>query len=157
MWQVNLMANSVRNGETTSQLLTAIRDASSFQEAVTYHETAPEPRFHETLYELMKKKGLSAKEMIRRTGLERSYFYHILNGQKNPGRNMVLRICFGLDLSLQEFNRMLRLAGLSELYSRRRRDAALIYAVTRQYSMEKANDLLNEAGEEPLYFEEKHE
>ena len=152
-----MMAKRVRDGITTSQLLTVIRGASSFQEAVAYHETAPEPRFHETLYELMEKKGLSTREMIRRTGVERSYFYHVLNGEKKPGRNMVLRICFCLELPLQEFNRMLRLAGTSELYSRRRRDAALIYAVTRQYSMEQANDLLNRAGEEPLYFEEKHE
>ncbi len=149
------MAENSRNRITTSRLLTLIRGAASFREATAYHETSPDPHFHEAVYELMSRKGLQAQDMIRLTGIERSYFYHILNGTKHPGRNMVLRIGFCLHVSLTEMNRLLRLAGLSELYARRRWDAAMIYAITHQYSMEEANSLLAGAGEEPLYTEGK--
>ena len=151
------MAQNPEKRISTSRLLTLIRGATSFREAMDYHEAAPDPRFHETLYELMNRKGLSARDMIQKSGIERSYFYHILNGEKHPGRNMVLRIGFCLGSSLTEMNHLLRLAGLSELYPRRKWDAALIYAITHQYTMEQANDLLIEAGEEPLYSDVSHE
>lgn len=151
------MPMNIREKISTSRLLTMIRGASSFREATAYHDVVQDPRFEDALYEQMTRKRLSAKEMIRRTGIERSYFYHILNGKKRPGRNMVIRIALCLRSSLQETNQLLRLAGISELYARRRWDAALIYAVTHQYTMEQANDLLITEGEEPLYQEEKHE
>ena len=151
------MAQNLQNRINDGRLLSLIRGASSFGEASAFLETEPEPRFHETVYALMEKRGLSPRDMIRKSGIERSYFYHILNGEKHPGRNMVLRIGLCLGSCLTEMNHLLCLAGFSELYVRRRWDAALIYAVTHQYTMERANDLLIEAGGEPLYSESSHE
>ena len=145
------MAQDLRGKITTSRLLSILRTASTFREAESLRVQAPGPRFHEALYGQMKAKGVNAKELIRRAGIERAYFYHLLNGRKNPGRNMVLRIGFCLGMPLQEINDLLRRAGVSELYARRRRDAALIFAVTHLYTMEQANALLNEIGEDPLY------
>ena len=145
------MARNLREIITTGQLLARLRSASSFGEVAGLQKDAEGPRFHEVLFELMSDKGLSAKNMIRMTGIERAYFYHLLSGKKQPGRNVVLRIGLCLGLPLQEMNRLLRLAGVSELYARRSRDAALIFAVTHQYDMEQANSLLTDAGEEPLY------
>ena len=140
---------------TTSRLLTMIRGAQSFEEATEYHRSAPQPAFNDMLYDMMQKRGLSPKDMIQATGMERSYFYHILNGQKSPGRNIVLRIGFGLQAGLNDMNHLLLLAGLSTLYPKVRRDALLIFAVQKKYTMDQANDLLAEAGEEPLYRKEK--
>lgn len=145
------MEQNPRKKISTSRLLTMIRRADSFREVTGLREMNQEPRFHEALYELMSKRGLDAKTMIRRTGIERAYFYHLLNGGKKPGRNVALRIGLCLGSPLEEMNRLLRLAGVSELYARRRRDAALIFAITHQYNMEQANSLLTESGEDPLY------
>ena len=142
---------SREGGLTTSKLLTMIRGADTFEEATAYHRSAKEPVFSDALYDLMQQKGLSARDMILRSGIERSYFYHILSGGKTPGRNMVLRIGFCLPCTLPEMNQLLRLAGLSGLYARIRRDAALIFAIQHRYTMEQANDLILQAGEEPMY------
>ena len=139
------------NAITTSKLLTMIRNAQTFEEATTYHETAEEPTFDHYLYSLMDARRFTPKDMIARTMIERSYFYHILNGAKSPGRNIVLRIGFGLGVNLSEMNQLLRLAGLSGLYAKIRRDALLIYAVQQRYTMKQANQLLTEAGETPMY------
>ena len=149
------MARSPRERISTSRLLTMIRGARSFQEATAYHAVTPDPRFHETLYEMMELKGLTARDMIRKTGIERSYFYHILSGQKTPGRNMVLRIGFCLSLNLKEMNRLLQLSGTAPLYPRIRRDASLIFALQNHYSMSEANDLLIHAAEEPLFLKDE--
>lgn len=136
---------------TTSRLLTMIRGADTFEEATEYHRTAREPVFRDALYDLMVQKGLSPIDVIRSSGIERSYFYHILNGNRMPGRNMVLRLSLCLRATLAETNQLLRLAGLSGLYARIRRDAALIFAIQHKYTMEQANALLEEVGEAPLY------
>lgn len=141
---------STRGDLTTSKLLTMIRTAATFSEAIAIHDTMEEPSFSEFLYSLMSQRGLTPKELIGLTRIERSYFYHILNGNKRPGRNMVLRIGLCLGSSLAEMNQLLRLAGLSGLYARVRRDAVLIYAVQNHMSMDEANNLLRTSGELPL-------
>ncbi len=145
------------NGITTSKLLTMIRGAQTFEEATAYHRTAPQPVFHQLLFDMMQKREMSPKDMIRVTCIDRSYFYHILNGQKSPGRNIVLRIGFCLRVTLNEMNHLLLLAGLAPLYAKVRRDALLIYAIQKKLTMDQANDLLADAGEVPLYWKDKDE
>lgn len=131
-----------------------IHGATTFEEATAYHQTVPEPQFKDYLYELMVKKELNPKDIIQRSGIERSYFYHILNGNKHPGRNIIIRIGLCMHASLQEINQLLRLAGLSGLYSRRKWDATIIYAISKNFTMEETNHLLISEGEEPLYRED---
>ena len=135
---------------TTSRLLSAIRGARFAGDAIAYHNCARDPVFHERLYQKMQEKGASAQDMIARTGIERSYYYHILTGSKLPGRNMVLRICLALELPLDETGRMLSLAGAGALYARVRRDALLIFALQHKLGMQAANDLLLTQGEAAL-------
>ena len=144
------MAKS-KNNISTSKLLTMIREAGTFEEAVSYHETSNDPLFHDVLYKMIQERGLAPKDMIIMSGIDRSYFYHILSGVKVPGRNMVLRIGFCLNATLNEMNHLLMLAGSNALYSRIRRDAALIYAIQQKYTMDQANELLISAGEEPMF------
>ena len=138
---------------TTSKLLTMIRGARTFEEATAYHHAASEPTFSDLLFQMMQERALTPKDMIKKSSIERSYFYHILNGQKTPGRNIVLRIGLCLRVNLNDMNRLLTLAGASSLYARVRRDAGLIFAIQHKYAMDQTNDLLIQAGEEPLYLE----
>ena len=143
---------------TTSRLLSRIRNSGTPQEVLDWHSVSGQPGFCDVLYQLIQQKALTAKEMIRRSRIERSYFYHILSGKKkNPSRNMVLRIGLCAGANLEEMNRLLRLAGTPALYPKIRRDALLIYAIGQKYDMEQTNELLLEHEETPLYREEKHE
>lgn len=128
-----------------------IRSAKTFRQATAYHETTPDPQFKEALYRLMEERKLEPRQMILLTGIERSYFYHILSGAKIPGRNMVLRIGFCLRLNLKEMNHLLQLSGSAPLYAKIRRDATLIFALQNHYSMAETNDLLISAQEDPLF------
>ena len=136
---------------TTSQLLTQIRQSGTFLEVLTSVEESEEPSFCQQLYEIMKSKGIQPRELIAGTGIDRSYFYHILSGRRIPSRNVTIRITMTMRCTLTETNRLLRLAGLSNLYPRIRREAVLIYAIEHKATPQEANDLLIEAGEEPLY------
>ena len=97
--------NEQKKRLTTTQLLSLIRRSKHFtvvENALGNMEQPPD--FCQYLYELMEHHQVNAKEVIRRSGIERSYFYHILSGQKTPSRNMLLRISLCIDASLSETN-----------------------------------------------------
>ena len=149
------MRNQRKNSLTTSQLLSIIKKSGHFSEVTeAFHDKEEEPVFCHFLYSLMDKHQLTPKDIISKSGIERSYFYHILSGQKTPGRNIILRICLCMSATLNETNQLLRLANQGTLEAKVRRDAAIIFAIEKKYTMEQTNRFLKEEQELPLYKEE---
>ena len=71
-----------------------------------------------------------------------------------PGRNIILRICLCMSATLTETNQLLRLAHQGPLYAKVRRDAAIIFAIEKRFTMQQTNDFLTKEHELPLYKEE---
>lgn len=94
------------------------------------------------LSKLLKEHHLQPGNLIRDLELERSYAYQILRGTRKPTRILLLRIGFYLQLSLSEFQRMLSICQRAILYPRNRFDAAIIYALEHNMSIDDLNDLL---------------
>ena len=98
----------------------------------------------------IKTKGLKKSEVLERANIAKSYGYEILNGGKSPSRDKYIAICFGMKLNLNETNRVLKQAGLSELYVRKPRDAIIISAIYQGKSLIETNEKLDELGEDPI-------
>ena len=146
---------SKKSSLSTSQLLSIIKKSGHFSEVTeAFQEVEEAPAFCHYLYEIMTNHHLSAKDIINRSGIERSYLYHILSGQKTPGRNMIIRIGLCMNASLAEINQLLRLSNQGVLYAKVRRDAAIIFAIDKKYSMQQTNEFLLSLQETPLYREE---
>ena len=95
-------------------------------------------------------KKLDRGELIRNSGLERSYFYQVMKGTRSPGRDKVLRLCLAAGLNLRETTRALELSGNAVLYARNRRDIILTVAVNQMADVDDTNLLLFRYGEKPL-------
>ena len=93
---------------------------------------------------------MESSELIRKSGLERSYYYQVMKGTRSPGRDKVLRLCLAAGLSLREPTRALELSGNAPLYPKNRRDIILTVSVNQSASVDDANLLLYKYGEEPL-------
>ena len=64
---------------------------------------------------------------------------------------MILRLCLGAKLTLEETQRALKIYGMSPLYSRLPRDAVIIVAIESGiYEISQLNQLLAEHNELPL-------
>ncbi|WP_423734817.1 hypothetical protein [Bifidobacterium primatium] len=48
--------------------------------------------------------------------------YDVFAGKRRPGRDHAIKLAFGLGCDLRETQRLLRLAGVSELWCKQRRD-----------------------------------
>lgn len=134
--------------KSTMELLRLIEKTSSFQE----YKRAAEGEFIEDrplssyLDEILAEKGLEKKEVIRRSGLDRTYAYSIFTGKKNPSRDKVLALCLAMDLSADEAQRLLKTTGYPQLYARIERDSVLLYALDHQMPLMDVNGLLYEMG-----------
>ena len=88
--------------------------------------------------------------MIKRSGIARTYYYQILDGTRHPGRDKVIILCLAAELSLDQTQKGLILAGHNPLYARSKRDAVLIYAIRKKMTLVAANDLLDQFDEQML-------
>lgn len=68
-----------------------------------------------------------------------------------------MRIAFGMQLTVEETQHLLILSGNSVLYPKRRRDAALIYALNKHSTLLETERFLEELGEDSLYEGERND
>lgn len=98
----------------------------------------------------MKRKGLKKSDVVKRSMLG-NYAYNIINGdRKKPERDKLIMLCFGLRLTAEEANRLLKMSSNGELYIRNPRDLVIIYALDRNQSVIDANEALDAMGEDLL-------
>ena len=72
----------------------------------------------EHLNMLLSLKKLKKADVVRASLLDRTYVYKIFAGEKNPTRDKLIALAFGLHLSDLETQKMLKLSGNRELYAR---------------------------------------
>lgn len=99
---------------------------------------------------LDKVQNMTPAALQKASAMERSYYYHVMDGSKNPGRDKILRLCLAAGLDEDETRRALEAGKASILYARSRRDAVIQYAITNHLSVIETNILLEQYGLDPL-------
>jgi len=104
----------------------------------------------ESLEKLRKKRGISKKDIIIRTGLSKAYIYQVFGGTYVPGRNALLLIALTLNVSVEDTQRLLSLARKPALYPKIKRDAAIIVCLSKNLSPAETDEFLRGNGEDSL-------
>lgn len=104
----------------------------------------------EYLQQLLDEKGLGRSKVVREAGLNDTFGYQIFKGTRKASRDKVLQLAFAMHLGLRETDRLLQAAGANELYCKNRRDAIIIFAVQKGYTLQKVNEELYRFGEEAI-------
>lgn len=102
------------------------------------------------LHKLLKEKNLKQADVIKRSGLQQTYACQIFAGTKNPTRDKVLCISFGMGLNLAETQQLLKSCNLPFLYAKHQRDSIIIFAINKKLNIMDTNTLLYERGENTL-------
>ena len=100
----------------------------------------------EHLNMLLSLKKLKKADVVRASLLDRTYVYKIFAGEKNPTRDKLIALAFGLHLSDLETQKMLKLSGNRELYARDERDALILFSLQRNKTVFEVNELLIDHG-----------
>lgn len=137
--------------KSTEELQNLLANTHSSKELSKYLKqyTLPdsEMSFHQAFQALLNKYGLEKSEVIRRSNLDRTYAYQILNGKKIPGRDKVLALSIAAGLSEKEVRRLLEYAGSGILYPRSSRDSVILFGIRKHLGLMDVNEMLMEMGE----------
>ena len=104
----------------------------------------------ELLKECLEKKSLTRTEVIAASGLNEIYAHQIFSGKRKPSRDKLLCLCFGLGLTLDQVQEMLRDCGYATLFVKRRRDCIIMHALNHKMNLLLCNKLLTNENEELL-------
>lgn len=135
----------------TAALLERLFRTGSFDHFLQQNEISMQREpFHRYLCTLCEHKGLVREHVIRCADIERGYGHQIFRGIREPSRDKVLQLAFGLGLDVQGAQSLLRAAEKSPLYPRLQRDAAILFCLHRGETLVQAQLLLSELGLCPL-------
>lgn len=123
-------------GMKTSQLEEKLGKAESFDEALVLENGAAEPCVLITGY--MNKRCMSRQDFIRHMNIDRSYAYQLLNGNRIPTRNCLIKIALLLGLTVEQLQQLLKSAKKKSLYVKDLFDARVYYALKHDMSFEEA-------------------
>lgn len=134
----------------TEELLDELLSASDPQTFFESHEVR-ERSLSDYLRELLDLHGIERADAIHRSGLNETYGYQLFAGQRaNPSRDKVLQLVFGMGLTLKEASRLMKIAGVSPLYCKNRRDAIIIFCISKRLSLQAVNEELFRFGEQTV-------
>ena len=100
------------------------------------------PTFPDHLARLCVEREVARERVIQRAHVERSYGHQLFNGTRRPSRDKVIQLAFGFGLNLKETQDLLKIAGQSPLVPQIKRDAAILYCVLHQLSLDEVQTLL---------------
>ena len=132
----------------TTVLLDVLKSKDSYKEIVNTPAMFITSTLSEYLSNLIDLKGLKKSDVIARAGLERSYSYQILSGKKEPSRDKLLLLAFGMELTFQEVQDLLKVNGYAMLYPKNRRDSLITFALYKGQSIFELNENLLTMNEE---------
>lgn len=138
--------------KSTGDLLEVLKKKNSYAEG---QEEIKNEQYSVNLSEylngIVAQKEMKLSDIMRRSGLKKSYFYSLFDGKReNPTRDVLIQLGFGFQMSFDEVQEFLKHLGAAQLYPRIPRDGAIIYAFQHGMDIIKCDILLEENGEEPL-------
>lgn len=133
--------------KNTTRLLNELKNAKSF---VGFADKNADAFSNESISDYLQRicfeRDVELAEVIKRSGIDRTYGYQLFNGRRLPSRDKLIQLGFGFPLVLSELQMLLRMAGKSQLYPKIRRDAAIIYGLNNNYTVIQMQELLEEQG-----------
>ena len=129
--------------KTTEELIHEIKIATDIDDyLIENKENMLSQRLPEYLTLLLENKGISRADVVRGSLRDRAYVYQIFSGEKSPSRDKLIALAFGLCLSDEETQKMLKLSCNRELYARDERDALILFALQQQMTIFETNEIL---------------
>lgn len=108
------------------------------------------PLFSDYIAQIAEERGMRRDQVIADAGLERTFGYRLFSGTRNPSRDTVLQLSFGLRLDCEEAQQLLKVAQESPLHPKVKRDAVVAWCLHHAYPLMTTQQALYDNGLPPL-------
>lgn len=126
----------------TEDLLNELKNATDIETFLKDHKDKfIDKTPHTYLNELIAAKGIKISAVASDSGAG-EYVYKIFSGERNPSRDIMIAMAFGMTLTLEETQLLLRISKFAVLDSRDKRDSVIIYGLTHGMSVYETDDML---------------
>ena len=131
-------------GKSTIEIENEMAKAKDIEEieAILEREGIGNTRFCDRLVQLCDEKKQSSATLLEKMAISKSQLCAIRNGTRNPSRETVIKLALALELSLEETNELLKLAGYKELYAKNQDDAIIAFGLRKKLDVYQINELL---------------
>ncbi len=139
--------------KTTNDLMTTINNITDKETLDLYLKTIKKYKdlnYLEYMNAVISDHGILKKDIVKQSGINRTYCYQMLSGRKKPGRDNAISIAIASKFSIAETITLLELLEIGSLYPKNTRDSIIIYAINRDYSVQETNELLYSKNEKTL-------
>ena len=106
-----------------------ITSANQLEEFIQKNIKKQYRTFKEYFDDYVAENDLELPVVMRRSNIDKGYFYNIVNGDRKPQRDKVLCICIGAGMDVEHINRALRISKFSKLDPKNERDLRIKFAV----------------------------
>ena len=95
----------------------------------------------ELLSELYDHQNISKAELARRASMSEVYLHQLFSGRRKPSRDKLLCLCIGMELTIDETQRLLKEAAYAQLYPRIRREAIIYHGIVHHTPLDEISCL----------------
>ena len=128
---------------TTKDLWVRLFKSSSVDEYIqNIDSSSAMPAFSNYITELCKERNVKPERIIKRSEIESSFGHRLFSGARNPSRDTALQLAFGFELSIDETQQFLKIARVSALHPRIKRDGIIAYCLYHHKSLLETQDIL---------------
>lgn len=140
------------NKKDTDNLRQELMDSPNLTQFLTRNqEYFVNTNLSELLNQLFEKKNISKAALAKKSGMSEIYLHQIFSGHRNPSRNRLLCLCYGLEATVEETQDLLKLCQMAQLYPKLKRDAIIYYGLQHNLGLYEINDRLFDEDEETLF------
>lgn len=129
-----------KNTDTLQQELMSTNNLDRF--LVENGDSFRDVPLQEAIQCIFDEKGMSKAQLAKQSGISEVYLHQLFSGRRFPSRSRLLCLCFGLGATVDEAQSLLQQARHAPLYSRDRRDAIIIFALSHHMTLFEVNDKL---------------
>ena len=105
----------------------------------------------EMLTGFYERRNMTKSQLAQRSCMSEIYLHQIFSGRRKPSRDKILCLCIGMDLSIEDTQRLLKEASFAQLYPIIRREAIIYHGIVHHTPLNEINDKLFEADEKALF------
>lgn len=131
------------NEKNTDTLQQELMSTNNLDRFLTENDTSfRDVPLQEAIQRIFDEKGMSKAQLAKQSGISEVYLHQLFSGRRFPSRSRLLCLCFGLGATVDEAQSLLQQARHAPLYSRDRRDAIIIFALSHHMTLFEVNDKL---------------
>lgn len=136
--------------KSTEELLSLIQKASDIEYYIKENESEMLSLSLDVyLSKLLEEKNLKIADVMAKSE-QGDYIYKVFKNQRKASRDILISIAIGMELDINQAQKLLRISKNARLDPREKRDSVIIYAITNNISVCELNDILYDIGERTL-------